>query len=103
MQPKDYKDDFFKYHLEGAIKSARAVIPVVLKYLQPASVIDVGCGIGAWLSVWKQNGVKVVFGIDGNYVDTSKLQIDKSNFNAVDLEKGYKSDKQYELVSCLEV
>jgi SAM-dependent methyltransferase len=103
MQPKDYKDNFFEYHLEGALNSAKAVIPLVLKYVQPDSIIDVGCGIGAWLSVWEQKGVKELFGIDGNYIDTSKLLIDKASFKAVDLEKGYKSDKQFDLVTCLEV
>jgi len=103
MQPKNYTDNFFDYHLEGALNSAKAVIPVVMKYVQPASVIDVGCGIGAWLSVWKQNGAKEIFGVDGSYIDTSKLLIDKTAFQPVDLEKGYNSEKKYDIVSCLEV
>jgi len=101
--PENYQDNFFEYHLKGAISSAEAVIPVVKEYINPASVIDVGCGIGAWLSVWKKGGAKEIMGIDGEYVDTSKLLIEKAEFKAQDLEKSFTSDKKYELVTCLEV
>jgi len=103
MQPKDYNDNFFDYHLAGALKSAEAIIPVVLNYIKPRSVLDVGCGIGAWLSVWKKNGITDIFGVDGTYVDTSRLMMDQSLFRGADLEKGFSVDKKYDLVSCLEV
>ncbi len=103
MQPKDYKDNFFEYHLQGAVNSAKAVIPVVRDYIMPASVIDIGCGIGAWLSVWKSTGVAAVFGVDGEHVDSTKLVIDGSEFKAFDLSKIYATDKKYDLVTCLEV
>lgn len=103
MNPKTYQDNFFEYHLNGAIASAEAVIPVVKEYIIPASIIDIGCGVGAWLSVWKKSGANSVFGVDGEYVDTTKLVIDKSEFKAFDLAKVYTSDKKYDLVTCLEV
>jgi SAM-dependent methyltransferase len=103
VQPKNYTDNFFEYHLQGAIASAEIIIPLVKEYINPVSVIDVGCGIGAWLSVWKKNGTTGIFGIDGGYIDTSKLMIDKSEFSAVDLEKGFDVNRKYDLVCCLEV
>lgn len=101
--PKDYKDNFFEYHLQGALSSAEAIIPIVRKYINPISVMDVGCGIGAWLSVWKKNGVNIISGIDGEYVDTSKLLIKKDEFRALNLEKDFTSDKKYDIITCLEV
>ncbi len=103
MQPKNYTDNFFEYHLQGAIDSAEGVIPVVKEYVVPASVIDIGCGIGAWLSVWGKNGAKDIRGVDGAYVDKEQLKIHKENFEECNLEKGYKSNRKYDLVSCLEV
>lgn len=103
MQPKTYQDNFYEYHLQGALSSAEAVIPVVQEYINPISVIDIGCGIGAWLSVWEKKGVKEIRGVDGAYVDKKQLQINPGNFEECNLEKGYKSNKRYDLVTCLEV
>jgi hypothetical protein len=103
MQPKTYQDNFFEYHLQGAINSADAITPIIREYISPVSVIDIGCGIGAWLSVWKKSGVDSIAGIDGEYVDTSKLLIEKSEFKAQNLENGFMADKKYDLVTCLEV
>jgi hypothetical protein len=103
MKPKKYQDSFYEYHLQGAINSAETIIPLVKEYSSPTSVIDIGCGIGAWLSVWKKSGVNTILGIDGDYVNKSKLLIDKLEFKACNLEQGFASDKKYDLVSCLEV
>ncbi len=103
MQPKDYKDNFFEYHLKGALASANAVIPLVQEYVSPASVIDIGCGIGAWLSIWQKRGAKELTGVDGSYVDKKQLQIGVENFQECNLENGFKSDKRYDLASSLEV
>src|ERR1700739_995446 len=101
--PQDYSDNFFEYHLKGALKSAEAIVPVVLNYVQPQSVIDVGCGIGAWLNIWKKFGVIDIFGIDGNYVDSQKLLINKDCFLPINLEERFALTKKYDLVTCLEV
>jgi SAM-dependent methyltransferase len=103
MQPESYTDEFYEFHLQGALTSASGVIPVVMEFIKPNSVLDVGCGIGAWLLVWEKMGITDIFGIDGNFINTSKLRIDQSKFLAMDLEKGFKIDRKFDLVSCLEV
>src|SRR5260221_11788593 len=97
MSPSTYQDNFFEIHQQASNNSAREVIAVVLNMIQPVSVIDIGCGIGTWLSVWKQNGVYNILGVDGNYVETKKLLITKSEFVPFNLEDGYHSDKKYDL------
>lgn len=103
MTPASYEDNFFSLHLDNSISSGREVIPVVLKYVQPASVIDIGCGIGTWLSAWKENGIKDVLGVDGDYVKAEELLVDKTEFVPFNLETGYKSHRKYDLVTSLEV
>lgn len=34
--------------------SARAIVPHIVTLVEPSSVIDVGCGEGAWLSVFRE-------------------------------------------------
>lgn len=99
----NYTAHFFQRHLRESLSSAENVIPLVMGYVQPESVIDIGCGIGTWLSVWNKKGVADVRGVDGNYVNTDDLLIQRENFSFHDLERGYESDRRYDLVSCLEV
>ncbi|MEP6596862.1 MAG: methyltransferase domain-containing protein [Ginsengibacter sp.] len=102
MRPKNYQDNFFDFHLQDSINSAKEIIPLVLEYIKPASVIDVGCGVGTWLSIWEKHGVNDILGIDGSYV-YPELLIEKDRFIIADLEEGFKINRQFELVSCLEV
>jgi len=100
--PKTYTDNFFNYHLQESTRSAQEVIPLVLKYVNPATVVDIGCGVGTWLAVWKTMGVKIL-GVDGSYIRQNELLIDPKEFIAADLDSGIRLDKTFELVSCLEV
>jgi SAM-dependent methyltransferase len=67
------------------------------------SVLDVGCGLGTWLTVFLEKGVREVCGIDGDYVDRSKLQIPENYFLATDLRKPFELGRKFDLVLSLEV
>lgn len=69
----------------------------------PQSVVDVGCGTGAWLRVFRENNVARVSGIDGDYVDSSTLLIDPADFIAADLSRPFEIKGHYDLAVCLEV
>lgn len=101
--PKSYVDNFFNYHLQESTRSAQEIIPLILKYINPRSMIDVGCGVGTWLAVWKKMGVSEILGVDGSYVKQEDLLISPSEFIAADLDNGIKMDKTFELLTCLEV
>jgi hypothetical protein len=103
MTPVSYQDNFFSLHLNDSLSSAKEVIPVALTFIQPSSVIDIGCGIGTWLTAWKDNGIKDILGVDGDYVKTEELLVDKNEFIPYNLEKGYKGDRKYGLVTSMEV
>jgi SAM-dependent methyltransferase len=101
MQP--YLDDFYRWQIDGSIRSAKEVVPMVLQWIQPESVIDVGCGTGAWLSVFKQYGVEDIIGIDNEFVNPGLLQIPEDKFLTCDLEHPVPLNRRFDLVVSLEV
>jgi hypothetical protein len=101
VQP--YTEYFYKDQMEGARQSAQEIVPLVLALVQPRHVVDVGCGVGAWLSVFRDCGVEDVIGIDGEYVDKTMLQIPQEHFLAFDLKRPVWLGRQFDLVVSLEV
>lgn len=81
-----YDDQFYDVINEGSRKSAAIVVPIVLDILGPQTktMIDVGCGQGVWTRAFRDAGCEVL-GIDGAYVDPTKLFIDQDEFIPVDL------------------
>lgn len=98
-----YSSDFFDQQSAGSRRSAERVVPIVLEFLRLQSVVDVGCGVGAWLSVFKKNGVKRTLGIDGNYVDHRMLEIPADDFLPTDLTRPVHLDERFDLAVSLEV
>ena len=58
MATAPYDTAFFLQHRSPGLRSAEAVVPFLLSCLRCRSVLDVGCGDGAWLSVFRANGVE---------------------------------------------
>ena len=81
------------------------VVPILIDLIKPASILDVGCGIGTWLSVFNKEGVKDYFGIDGDYVNKEMLSgfIDPDHFAPVDLSGPFDLKRKFDLLICLEV
>ncbi len=98
-----YKSDFFREISEYSRRSAQEIVPLIVEIVEPRSVIDVGCGTGTWLSVFKDLGIDDVWGVDGDYVDRSLLQIPPERFMARDLAQPFVLDRVFDLVICLEV
>jgi len=67
------------------------------------SVLDVGCGLGTWLTIFQESGVPEVLGLDGNNVDRSMLHIPERQFRECDLTNPFDLGKRFDLVLCLEV
>ena len=99
-----YDDNFYRFTTEYGRVRASIILPAAARFVHPRSVIDVGCAWGVWLEYWQKNlGVEEIFGIDGDYVDRTKLCIDEKNFMAANLEERINLDKRFDLVQCLEV
>ena len=98
-----YSSSFFDDTQGGAQRSARIVLPHVFKVLQPASVVDVGCGTGAWASAVRELGVVDVLGIDGDYVSPDQLLIPRDQFMAADLSQPLRLQRRFDLAISMEV
>ena len=98
-----YDDQYFNKRSAAALESARVVVPLVFRFAQPGSVLDVGCARGEWLSVFQEHGVEQIKGLDGEYVDQSKLLIPHDRFQAVNLLQPIRVDESWDLAICLEV
>ncbi len=83
--------------------AAREIVPIILDIFSPKSVIDIGCGLGSWLKVFKELGVNDILGVDGEYVKRNLLNIKKNEFISADLSKKFNIKKKYDLVLSLEV
>lgn len=99
----EYDADFYQALREGAQKSAAVIVPMVLQYVQPRSIVDVGCGTGTWLSVFGEYGISDILGIDGTHVNKEMLEIPERCFLTCDLTAPLRLDRQFDLVVCLEV
>lgn len=99
----NYNRFFYNVQRGRSGASAHEVVGLVNSMLSPASVVDVGCGIGAWLSEWRRQGVTDVLGIDGDWVDRALLQIPAEQFTPHDLTVPFDSDRPYDLAISLEV
>jgi len=105
-QPREiyaYGSPFFDHVTHTALRAARTLVPLLQAHLQVESVLDVGCGQGAWLKVWMAHGVRDVVGLDGPYVDPTNLVIPSDRFRATDLAAPIDVARRFDLVQCLEV
>ncbi len=100
---KHYTNQYFDRIKVDSLFSAEVVVPLVLDLVKPKSVVDVGCGVGAWLNVFLKNSVDDIFGIDGDWVNLEQLLIPKNKFLSTDLKKPLKLDRKFDLVVSLEV
>ncbi len=97
-----YNDDFFEDIEMQTAPSAEAVVSILMSEFKPESVVDVGCGIGVYLSIFKKNGASV-FGIDGSKSAKDNLKISESEFMLFDLRNQHDSNSKYDICMCFEV
>jgi len=98
-----YTPTYFKKQKAGSERSARKILPIIIHLIKPKSIIDVGCGLGCWLSVAMEYGIKKCLGIDGEWIDKNMLQIPLQNFKVHDLRKPLTLKERFDLCICLEV
>jgi SAM-dependent methyltransferase len=98
-----YDREFFESQAPSSRRSAQVIVPLILELVRPESVVDVGCGTGAWLSTFHDAGVEDILGIDGEYVERSLLEIPQDRFLPWDLRQPLKLERRFGLVVSLEV
>lgn len=99
-----YDSAFYSTYADDSYLSAKALLPVVQRFVQPKTVIDVGCGVGTWLRVWNELGTSSVVGVDGGYVEPGDLQIESRSFIPMDLSAPHAIEgAPFDLAQSLEV
>lgn len=103
MKQYTYSDSFFDNVDRCGVESATEFLKDFDLGFPIRSVLDVGCGRGAWLRVWAQEKNVRTVGVDGEYVDAEKLLIDREHFIQQNVERPFNLQRQFDLVECLEV
>jgi SAM-dependent methyltransferase len=99
-----YSDDFFAGQYSGSLNSAQEVVPVIVKMLPGVkSIVDVGCGTGTWLSVFKKYGISTILGLDGDYVNRDRLLVNSDEFIPANLSSSFTIPGRFDLLISLEV
>lgn len=102
MSQLSYSPGYYQSIREDSEASAREVVPLVMKWFAPRTVVDVGCGSGTWTAAYKKSGAAVL-GIDGYHVKSGQLLIGADEFERRDLAEALRLDRRFDLVNCLEV
>ncbi len=98
-----YTPKFFSFNEARSRTSAALVVPVVLDLVPTGSLVDVGCGIGTWLTEFNAAGVQDFLGVDGDYVPREQLLVDGERFKPHDLSQPLELGRRFDLATCLEV
>ena len=99
-----YDDKFYEDRYQRTKHSVDTILPIVMDIIPNInSVVDLGCGVGAWLYGFENLGVKRVVGYDGPYVNKKYLKIPQENFIDYDLTNLINSEEKFDLAMSLEV
>jgi SAM-dependent methyltransferase len=99
----NYSFEFYQKNEIDAQKSAQVIAPIIFDLIKPKSVIDIGCGLGAWLTEFKKNGAEEILGIDGDDVNKDWLSIPQVCFKNIDISQSFELNRKFDLLLCLEV
>ena len=83
--------------------AAQVILGMLFEIFRPESVLDVGCGLGTWLAVAREMGVRDIQGVDGSWLEKSRLRVPEQSVQVLDLEKPFDLGRRFDLVICLEV
>jgi len=98
-----YDKAFYAEQVDGSLRSARAYLGHLFALWRPDSVIDVGCGRGAWLAACGERGVARLAGLDGDWVSQSMMLDPAIVFRHANLQEECRADERFDLAISLEV
>jgi SAM-dependent methyltransferase len=98
-----YDSHFYDQIGARSRRSADVVLPEILRLVPATSVVDIGCGTGAWLAAAQGLGASDILGLDGDYVPREQLLIPADAFRPHDLTMPVTLPRRYDLAMSLEV
>ena len=97
-----YNAKFYR-ELEQTRVSARIILPIVISLLKPASMVDIGCGAGHWLSAAAELGISDLLGVEGGWISAAKLAVPREKIVIHDLGTPLDLGRRFDLAMSLEV
>ena len=99
-----YDNAYYAEIAATARPSADVIAPILFERFHPASVLDVGCGMGYFLDAFRGLGVHETAGVDGPFGEAETVRGRSHEFLPVDLQnERLELDRRFDLVLCLEV
>jgi len=99
-----YESKFHVNRHRETVYAANQILSLLIEKIPKiSSAVDIGCGVGTFLSVLCDKGVNKIQGIDGDWVDESMLMIGREQFLKANLVSPPSIDERYDLAICLEV
>jgi hypothetical protein len=90
--------------LGGSRESSDVVAPLLFDLLGiPASVVDFGCGVGAWLAGFAAAGVQDFVGLEGGHPDPGQVQVPADRIHLIDLQEPVDLGRAFDVALSLEV
>ena len=98
-----YTQEYYQKHLSGAITSAQVILSIISSFYIPSTVLDLGCGVGAWLNVAKKIFNSKVLGVDQHNFSDMNMLILPDEYIVHNLEKPFFLKCKFDLAISLEV
>ncbi len=103
MKQPNYSTSFYSNKRTDNLNSVEVIAPLLMEIFKPRSVVDVGCGTGILLATLKKLGAETILGLDGEWVDSSQLDILDVEFASINLEQPGALDARFDMAITLEV
>lgn len=98
-----YNEEFYKGMSLESLESARIYLAHLWNFIEPNSVLDVGCGRGAWLKACHELGSNNLYGYDGKWNSQTQMIDESIEFTSIDLNEPFSLNKEVDLLISLEV
>lgn len=100
-----YNTDFYATRDADTHYAADRILSLVIEQIPRIhSAVDICCGVGTWLAALKNRAVDDVHGVEGPWLDKSKLVIPPNQFTSFDFGTSVSLDlhRRFELAICIE-
>lgn len=87
----------------GSSAAAEVLVPMLIDRIGPASVVDIGCGVGSFVRAFRRAGLNDVVGVDAAEFDRDLLVMEPDRLLVADLSLALDLGRRFDLALCLEV
>lgn len=98
-----YSDEFYRSLDATSEISARKILPLLFELAPVESVVDVGCGDGAWLAAALDCGARDILGLEGPWIEEARLKLPPERLRRVRLDRPFGIERRFDLAMSLEV